>query len=69
MNVVVCHSGYTYAERPTAFWWQGERLEINVIEADWRTPQGKGFRVCTHQGQSFELFYDERNDDWEITPV
>ncbi|MEJ5202278.1 MAG: hypothetical protein WHV66_08585 [Anaerolineales bacterium] len=69
MNNVVCHSGFTYAERPTAFWWEGELLEVSAVETEWRTPQGRGFRVRTPQGQRFELFYNEHNDEWEITPV
>jgi len=69
MSDVVCHSGFTYAERPIAFWWGEERFEVSAVEANWRTPQGKGFRVRTQQGLRFELFYDEHNDEWEIIPV
>ena len=66
---VECHSGYEYAERPIALHWQGERLEIASIEAEWRIPGGKRFRVRTSDGQRFELFYGELYDDWRIHPL
>lgn len=63
---VECHSGLEYAERPTALGWQGERLEVEAVEAEWRTPEGKKFRVRTTGGQVFELVYIEWSDEWQI---
>jgi hypothetical protein len=63
---VECISSHTYAERPIAFWWEGERQEVKLIENQWRTPAGVGFRVRTVQGQVFELFYGENEDEWTI---
>ena len=69
-NVVVeCHSGHTYAERPTAFHWEGEQLAIETIEAEWRSPNAKHFQVTTKNGQIFELIYDEAKDNWQIQPM
>ncbi len=65
-QLVECHSGYTYAERPTALYWQGQRLGIEAIEAQWRIPGGRRFRVRTAEGQIFELFYRELDDEWRI---
>ena len=68
MDVVVeCHSGYTFPERPKAIFQDNERLEIEVIEAEWRSPQGKFFRVKTIDGGIFVLFYDEASDTWQIS--
>lgn len=67
--MVECHSGYEYAQRPVALYWEGQRLEIEQIEGQWRTPSGKRFRVCTLDGRMFELFYDEQHDNWRIDPV
>ena len=64
--LVECHSGLEYAERPTALWWQGERLEVEAVEAEWRTPGGKQFRVRTTGGQVFELVYVELYDEWRV---
>ena len=69
VNEVECHSGYAYAERPVAFRWQGERLEIEVIEAQWRIPDGKRFQVRTRDGRIFELVYAELYDTWRINPA
>jgi hypothetical protein len=64
--LVECHSGYTYAERPTALRWQGERLEIDEIQQRWRVPGGLCFRVLVRDGRVFELFYGELYDEWRI---
>lgn len=65
-QIVECHSGFEYAERPVALVWQGVRLEIEQIEAAWRIPGAKRFRVRTTDGQVFELFYGELYDEWRI---
>jgi hypothetical protein len=65
-EIVECHSGYTYGERPVALLRQGERLLIQTIEARWRTPDGPCFRVRTEDGQVFELSYREPTGEWEI---
>ena len=64
--LVECHSGYTYAERPIALRWEGRRLAIEAIDARWRLPRGHGFRVRTEDGQIFELFYGELDDEWQV---
>ncbi len=66
---VECHSGYAYAERPTALHWQGQRLEIIEIEAEWRAPGGRCFRVRTLGNHRFELIYNEKDDEWKINEL
>ena len=65
-DLVECHSGYEYAERPTALWWEGERLEVAEVEATWRISGGKKFRVRTVEGRVFELLYVELYDEWRV---
>lgn len=65
-DLVECHSGSEYAERPTALWWNGQRLEVAEVEARWRIPGGVKFRVRTTDGQVFELLYVELYDEWRI---
>ena len=65
-DLVECHSGYTYAERPTALRWEGKRLTIEAVEQAWRVPGGRRFRVRTEDGRVFELFYGELYDEWRI---
>ena len=64
--VVECHSGYNYAERPKAFYQDHVRFEIDSIESEWRSPDGKHFLVKTRNGCLFELIYLEDSDDWQI---
>jgi hypothetical protein len=65
-ELVECHSGYEYAERPVAVWWQGRRLAVEAVEAEWRISGGKKFRVRTTGGQVFELLYVELYDEWRV---
>ncbi|HEX9798149.1 MAG TPA: hypothetical protein VGA52_14300 [Anaerolineales bacterium] len=67
--LVECHSGFVYADRPTALHWDGERLEVEEIEAQWRIPGGRRFRVRTTDQRLFELFYGELYDEWRIHPL
>jgi hypothetical protein len=66
---VECRSEFAYAERPAAVWWQGRRLEVQAVEAEWRIPQGKKFRVRCEDSLRFDLVYNENSDDWTITPA
>ena len=69
MDIVTCHSEFAYAERPVALTWEGQQLEIDTIQAAWRIPEGRGFRVLSHDGRTFELTYFESNDIWQIRPI
>jgi hypothetical protein len=66
---VACYASSRYPERPRAFLWEGERLEVAEVERRWRTPSGPAFRVCTADGRTFTLAYDEAADAWSIQPV
>ncbi|MFH2102414.1 MAG: hypothetical protein ABIJ39_03555 [Chloroflexota bacterium] len=63
---VECHSGYSYADRPVALTWQGQRLAITAILERWRTPDGSSFRVGTEDDREFILSYSEQDDRWHI---
>ena len=63
---VECRSEYIYAERPKAFYWNGDRIVVSDIVARWRTPQALFFRVNTATHGIFDLSYDEMEGIWEI---
>ena len=67
-DCVICRSETTYAEKPVALLWEGERLDISVILASWHTPQGKIFRVSIADGRTFDLTYLLGDNIWQITP-
>jgi hypothetical protein len=66
---VECYSGSQYAERPLALWWQGQRLSVAAVLAQWRSPTGAGFRVQTESGSIFDVLYDELKDEWSVHPL
>jgi hypothetical protein len=68
-ELVECHAGYTYAERPTALLWQNRRLVVIEIIERKRTPDGRYFRVRTEENLAFELIFDEAGDTWQIHEV
>jgi urease accessory protein UreE len=65
-ELVECHSGFTYADRPVALTWEGQRVEIDRILAEWRNAEKKIFRVYTNDGREFELAYNQATDEWQI---
>jgi hypothetical protein len=68
-NPVECHSGHTYAQRPTALYWGDERLGIEEILDEWHSPNARHFKVVTVNSLIFELSYREDSDQWKIIPL
>ena len=68
-GLVECHSGFEYAERPTALYWHEQRLVIAEILDNRRTPVGKTFRVRIQDDRVFELSYLEMQDEWRIQEI
>jgi hypothetical protein len=71
-SLVECHAGRHYPDRPLAFQWQGERLEVEEVERQWRSQQEARsspilyhYLVRTTEGR-FHLTYDSDADMWEI---
>jgi hypothetical protein len=69
MDIVECHSGFTYAEKPLAFIWQGKRQHLVNITAQGYTPHVRWFRVITLDQQVFKLSCNEDTDAWTIRPI
>ena len=69
MELVECHSGSAYAERPLALVWEDQRLEIEAVLAAWREPGERHFKVRTRGQRIFLLVYREADDVWQIKPM
>ena len=69
METVECYASTRYAERPRAFLWEGERLAVEEVEHQWRTPSRPVFRVRTAGSRRFVLAYDEAADTWRVQPL
>ncbi len=65
-DMVHCHSGYTYAQRPVSFSFAGQDYDIETIVAENRFPDGRQFLVQTGDGNLFELIYNQVNDHWQV---
>lgn len=65
-QVVECYSGSTYAERPVAVHWQGQRLVVEQVLRSRRTPVGIGFDVIITGGHTLELDYCTAQDLWTV---
>ena len=65
---VECYSGFEYADRPRAFFWQGTLYKVVKISARWLTPDGQYFLVRTNSDRLFNLFYNPAGNAWEISP-
>ncbi len=66
---VKCYSGYTYAERPYSFLWQGVYYDVMMIEKDWLEPQKKYFQVRTKENRLFQLCYNETEEIWSLVEL
>jgi hypothetical protein len=65
---VECRSEHTYAQQPLAVWWQGQRLAVETMENEWRTPRGPAFRLRCAGDLVFVVEYDEAEDRWQVAP-
>lgn len=63
---VTCYAGARYAERPRAFLFGEERLEVVEVERRERTPRALRFSVRVADGRRFCLVYDEGQDAWDV---
>ena len=65
-ELVECHAGYTYAERPTALLWGDKRLSVIEIIECRHIPEGRYFLVRTEDDLAFVLLYDKFYDAWQV---
>lgn len=65
-DLVECRSDFEYAQRPVAFYWKGQRLEVIDLLSQIQTPAGYAFRVRSEELGIFELNYDLITDLWSV---
>jgi hypothetical protein len=69
MNEVVrCHSGFRYADKPLSFQWDMDVKNITGIISEWKTESGYTFVVITDMNYIFELQYNDSIDLWSVKP-
>jgi len=66
---VNCYSGYTYAESPRSFRWEGRQYEVEEIESAWQEPGERRFLVRTRENKHFKLCYNEIEKKWSLVEL
>lgn len=68
-DLVKCTSGYTYAQRPVSFTYEGMDHRVREVAAEWQEPDAKKFIVLTHTDHKFELSFEIEHQLWQIQPL
>ena len=63
---VICRSDHDYLGHPLAFYWQEQRLQVDEILSQARTPTGYSFKVRSAKVGIFELDYHQESDQWSV---
>jgi hypothetical protein len=63
---VEVYSSSRYADRPMAVWDDQERLEVTLVEHQWRDPNQLHFLVQVTDGRRLHLAYDLQADHWSV---
>ena len=66
---VRCYSGYTYAERPESFLWEGKDYEVVEVMKAWQEPGEKHFLVRTGDNKTFQLCYNDVKKQWWLIEI
>ncbi|MDP2949465.1 MAG: hypothetical protein Q8P22_07995 [Chloroflexota bacterium] len=69
-NVQVdAYAGATYPEEPRAFMWQGQRVELARVEAQWREPGKSMWLVVDTAGGRFRMSYEVERGEWQVSKL
>ena len=63
---VECYSGYKADERPVSFISEGNKLKVDRIIEQWRSPDADNFKVMANDGKRYLLVHDNIKDNWKI---
>jgi hypothetical protein len=66
---VQCYSGHKADERPIAFILDGNKLMVEKIIDQWRSPEFEFFKVLADDGKGYLLRNDYRNGGWALEKV
>ena len=66
---VGCYAGQRYPERPQWLELEGERVEIEEVEREWREEERLGFVVKLRDGRRLLLYYVLNEDRWDAVEL
>lgn len=61
---VGAYAGQRYPERPQWVELEGKRVEVALVESEWREEERLGFRVTLGDGRRMLLYYVPEEDIW-----
>lgn len=68
---VSCYAGYQGEETPRSFTVEdggARRIAVTEVEARWREPGWRAFRVRGDDGRCYLLRQEVASGDWEVRP-
>jgi hypothetical protein len=66
---VECLSDWSYVGHPLAVTWHGQRYGVKQVLVEWMAPEGSHFKVECELDHSFELVYQNAQDQWLVLPI
>jgi hypothetical protein len=61
---VGCHAGASYPDRPAWVERDGDRIDVEAVESEWREEERLGYRVRLADGSHLLLYYVPELDLW-----
>lgn len=61
---VGCYSGHRYPQRPEWVEIDGEKVDVQWIESEWREEERLGYRVTLRDKRRMVLYYVPNRDFW-----
>lgn len=63
---VRCYAGWHYPDRPQAVFREESWLAVLEVIKQWQDPQGYHFLVNCEKDFQLKLFFDIKEDTWQI---
>lgn len=66
---VECYSGYKADEKPISFILDSQKLMVEKVIEQWRSPDFEYFKVLADDKRGYLLRSDQRNGEWVLVKV
>lgn len=66
---IECYAGYKADERPMSFNLDGNKLMVEKVLEQWRSPESECFKVLADDGKKYLLRNYERKGEWVLERI